>query len=165
MTPVNQSALNPLNGTGDFEFGATVRLSTVSGTAGMNVMQRGTAGAGQSQWKLQTDYRSLAGGRVASCRFADTARSTMIFGTKVLAAQTWYRLSCKRSGSIFSLTVARVDGSTPAETVSSQVVLAAISPTKPAIIGAKSIAAVLGQTDAANDQFHGDLDSVYFRRS
>ena len=46
-------------------------MSTVAGTAGMNIMQRGNFTAGEPQWKLQTDYRSKVGFRVASCRFAD----------------------------------------------------------------------------------------------
>lgn len=164
VNPLDQSGLNPVDGTGDFQFGATVRMSTVAGTAGMNIMQRGTFTAGQPQWKLQTDYRSAVGFRVASCRFADGTSAVLIFGTKRLVAGTWYALSCARSGNTFSLVVDQLSGTTADETVSVVAALTSIAPTGNAIIGAKAITPVVGQTDKVNDQFHGDLDTVFFGR-
>lgn len=164
VTPTDQSALNPLDGTGDFQFGATVRMSTVAGTAGMNIMQRGNFTAGEPQWKLQADYRSKVKYRVASCRFADATNAVLILGTRRLSAGTWYALSCSRSGNSFSLVVDQLDGTAADETVTMTAALTNITPTKNAIIGAKTIAPKVGQTDTITDQFHGDLDTVYFRR-
>jgi Laminin G domain len=164
VSPQDQSALNPLDGSGSFVFGATVRMSTVAGKAGMNILQRGVFGDGQAQWKLQTDYKGVDGFRVASCRFADGTTAVMVTGTKKLAAGTWYDLACRRSGSTFSLVVDQVNGTAADETVSATASLAAIAPTKPATIGGKAITATPGQNDTATDQFHGDLDGVFFRR-
>ena len=163
VSPQGEDALNPLNGTGNFQFGASVRMSTVAGKAGMNILQRGVFGDG-AQWKLQTDYKSAVGFRVASCRFSDGTAAVLVLGTKKLLAGTWYDLTCQRSGSTFTLVVDDVSGTAADETVSAVASIGAIAPTKPATIGGKAITTQTGQNDTATDQFHGDLDGVYFRR-
>jgi len=57
-----------------------------------------------------------------------------------------------------------VDGTSADETVSATAALGAIAPTKSATIGGKAITTTVGQTDTSTDQFHGDLDGVFFRR-
>jgi hypothetical protein len=164
VSPQNEGALNPLGGTGDFAFGATVRMSSVAGTAGMNILERGVFGPGQDQWKLQTDYENGDGFRAASCRFSDGTNDVILIGTKKLKAGLWYDLTCRRSGSTFSLVVAQVSGSAADETVSARATLGAIAPTRAATIGGKAITSGAGQTDLSVDQFHGDLEGVFFRR-
>ncbi len=165
LTPTDQSGLNPLEGTGGFVFGATIRMSTVAGKAGMNIMQRGDFGDGEQQWKLQADYHAAFRYRVASCRFADGSGAVLLLGTKRLVAGTWYDLSCLRTGDTFSLVVDQVNGTAADETVSTT-----------AALGGDRADEVrdhrrrrpsrrrVGQTDTSTDQFHGDLDAVFFRR-
>ena len=145
------------SGRGTFAFGATLRLTQAPGTVGMNVVQRGFAAAGASQWKLQVDE-----GR-PTCRFSDgTTVGTALPKGAALAVNTWYKLKCSRlSATTFELKVTGPSGAWTAYSASKTA--GAILPTGNATIGAKTATNPNG-TDATIDQFHGDLDELFFHR-
>ncbi|NUW43846.1 hypothetical protein [Nonomuraea rhodomycinica] len=159
VRPLRSGGLVPDGGTGRFSFGADVRLTAEPPErAGMNVWQHGLAGPGHAQWKLQVD-----GGR-PSCRWSDGTRVVLLgAGSYRLAVGRWYRLRCARLGTaLFELRV--LDAATrepvtpPARTVAP---MGPIAPLGGATIGGKRVRA--DQADESTDQFHGDLDEVFFR--
>ncbi|MBB5963607.1 LamG domain-containing protein [Planomonospora venezuelensis] len=161
VRPAGSEALVPREGTGRFSFGADLRLtSEPSPAAGMNVWQFGLAGDGRSQWKLQVDH-----GR-PSCRWSDGTRTVLLsaHGHR-LAVGRWYRVRCARlSPALFEIRV--LDPATGAPVVPPARALAelgAILPEGSALVGGKRVRA--DQADEQTDQFHGDLDEVYFARS
>lgn len=152
--PVNPGA----GGTAPFRFGARVQLQGEPGEAGENVLERGRAVAGTSQWKLQVDH-----GR-ASCRWSDGTTVLLLpddaDGELPLAQNRWYAVECERqAGGVFTVTVfdaatGRAEGRF-AKTVPA---MGAILPEGPVTVGAKK----LGGPDAQTDQFRGDLDDIWF---
>ncbi|WP_156326173.1 hypothetical protein [Nonomuraea sp. SBT364] len=147
-----------LGGPGPFAFGAAVRLTAEpSRAAGMNVWQYGLAGPGHAQWKLQVD------GGVPTCRWSDGAGVVLVRpGTLRLRVGRWYVLRCARvSPVLFELRV--LDRGTGAPVVAPAYEvgkLGAIQPQGMPTIGGKRVDS--GQDDRQTDQFHGDLDDVYF---
>ncbi|MFG3441336.1 hypothetical protein ACGF0J_29175 [Nonomuraea sp. NPDC047897] len=158
VRPAEWGALAPKGGTGRFSFGADVRLTAApSMDAGMNVWQFGSAGPGHAQWKLQVD------GGLPSCRWSDGAGVVLLAaGAYRMAVGRWHRVRCARlSRTLFQIRV--LDPATgeaivpPAHAVAA---LGAIRPAGTALIGGKRVAA--RQHDGQTDQFHGDLDEVFF---
>jgi hypothetical protein len=148
------------NGAGTFSFGADIRLAEPPSTvAGMNVFQYGAAGAGLSQWKLQVDS-----GR-PSCRWSDGTAVVLLPVELALAPGTWYRVRCTRLGpSLFETRVSDPRNDRPVVPPARQVL--AMGPILPAgspVIAGKRINAA--QSDVDTDQFHGDLDDIYFWRA
>jgi hypothetical protein len=79
-----------------------------------------------------------------------------------LALDTWYKLKCSRlSATKFELRVTDASGTWTA--YSAIKTAGAILPTGNATIGAKTATNPNG-TDATIDQFHGDLDEIFFHR-
>jgi hypothetical protein len=143
-----------------FSFGADIRVAEPpSPAAGMNVLQYGAAGANLSQWKLQVDY-----GR-PSCRWSDgTAVVLLMAGPPgyQVPLGAWHRVRCARlSPVLFEIRVldpATGDALVPPRQVTAR--LGVITPTGAVVIGGKRIRAT--QSDVDTDQFHGDLDELYF---
>ncbi|WP_113704206.1 LamG domain-containing protein [Nonomuraea lactucae] len=160
VRPADSAALMPKGGTGRFSFGADVRLTAEpSPDAGMNVWQFGLAGAGQSQWKLQVD-----GGR-PSCRWSDGTRVVLLPARAYrMAVGRWHRVRCARLSSVlFQIRVLDpVTGDAIVPPAQAVATVGAIRPDGSAVIGGKRVRA--DQADAQTDQFHGDLDEVYFAR-
>jgi hypothetical protein len=145
-----------------FSFGAEVRLThPPAPEAGQNVFQFGAAGAGLSQWKLQVDY-----GR-PSCRWSDGTTTVLLSAGATdykLKPDTWYRVLCTRvSATLFQTLVIDVRTGRPALTAAHATAqLGPIAPTGTVVIGGKRIRDT--QSDVDTDQFHGDLDDVFYRR-
>jgi len=164
VQPVRSDTLVPdEDGAGRFSFGADARLTEEpSPAAGMNVFQYGAAAAGLSQWKLQLDY-----GR-PSCRWSDGTTVVLLMAGDDgyrLSPGTWYRIRCARlSPVLFEIRV--LDPRTGAAVVPPAHRVASVGPILPTgtvVIGGKRIRDT--QSDVDTDQFHGDLDNIYFARS
>lgn len=163
VTPLTSATLVPsLSGTGTFAFGANIRLTETPGAAGMNVFQRGFATAGASQWKLQADRG------VPSCRWSDGTNSLLLPGSGdpkfTVAVNVWYKVKCSRlAGNVFEIRITDpVTGALVTPALRKTVAIGAIVPTGESAIGAKKVNG--GQVDSQTDQFHGDLDEVFFHR-
>lgn len=136
-------ALNP--GDDDFEYGASVWLSSDQTTTGSNIMQKGRFGSAGGQWKLQVD--NLAGEPSCVLRSGDDqliARSSVS-----IADSAWHHVVCRRDQDGLSIrvddTVDRVDGRT-----------GSVSNQWPVRVGSPGV----GDDD---DHFHGRVDDVYLR--
>ena len=159
VEPVRSTRLNPDHGgLGTFDFGATIWL-TQKATTGMNVIQRGSFGT--QQWKLQADYGE------ASCRWSDGTHSLVLptdhYSKFHLRLGTWYQVTCSRlPRDVFEFRVRNpVTGATIQVRRWTAPRIGSIAPTADVTIGAKR---VTGGSDARTDQFHGDLDNVFFHR-
>ncbi len=159
VKPAKTTTLNPGNGgLGTFAFGASIRLTQTS-TTGMNVLQRGSFGG--SQWKLQADDAE------ASCRWSDGTHSLMLpddhYAKFALRLDSWYRVTCSRlAGDVFEFRVSKPSGAILQLRRWTEHRIGAIAPTSAVTIGAKK---VTGGSDARTDQFHGDLDDIFFHRN
>jgi hypothetical protein len=164
VQPIRVDTLVPGDGgTGRFTFGVDARLTgEPSPAAGMNVFQFGAAAAGLSQWKLQLDY-----GR-PSCRWSDGTNVVLLMAGDAgyrLPVGTWHRIRCARlSPVLFEIRVLDPRTGAPVVPPTHQVAsVGPILPTGAAVIGGKRIRDT--QSDVDTDQFHGDLDNIYFTRS
>ncbi len=136
-------------GAGDFEFGATLRMSPQQVSKGSNVIQRGFSVGGGGQWKLQVDGDPghpscvLVGSGDAAIHEA-RARLTV-------ADDDWHEVVCRREGDRLDVLVdGTVEGSADLpEGLSAD-------PEGPLRIGGKSL-------KPGNDQFFGVLDEVFVR--
>jgi hypothetical protein len=143
-----------------FSFGAEIRLTQPpSPLAGQNVFQFGAAGAGLSQWKLQVDY-----GR-PSCRWSDGTNVVLLpagADDYQLTPGTWYRVLCTRvSATLFQTLVLDVRTGRPALTAAHATApLGPILPTGTVVVGGKRVRDT--QSDVDTDQFHGDLDDIFY---
>jgi hypothetical protein len=159
---IQPASSEPLVPDGQFTFGADIRLTEPpSRAAGMNVFQFGAAADGVSQWKLQVDY-----GRPA-CRWSDGTRTVLLAAGDDdfrFAVGQWYRVSCVRlSPTSFQIRVHdRETGRAAVPPGQHTGRLDDILPSGAVVIGGKRVDA--DQTDVDTDQFHGDLDTVEFRR-
>jgi hypothetical protein len=150
-------------GAEQFTYGADIRLTEApSPAAGMNVFQYGAAGANLSQWKLQVDY-----GR-PSCRWSDGTTVVLLMAGPPgyqLPIGAWHRVRCARlSPTLFEIRV--LDPVTGDAVVPPEHLVARLGPVTPVgvvVIGGKRIRAT--QSDVDTDQFHGDLDELYYRAS
>ncbi|MBB5867194.1 hypothetical protein F4553_000573 [Allocatelliglobosispora scoriae] len=164
ITPASSSTLVANGGgTSTFTFGANIRLHTgaSSVTAGMNVIQFGSAGTGLHQWKLQADYWT------PSCRWSDGTTAVLVPGPGdpkfTLTDNVWYKVKCSRlTGNVFEIRITDLSTGLLASVLTKTVALGAITPTGAAAIGARVISA--NKVDSQTDQFHGDLDDIFFHR-
>lgn len=142
-----------------FSFGADVRLNEPpSIAAGMNVFQFGAAAAGLSQWKLQVDSGT------PSCRWSDGTNVVLLPAPVSLTVGTWYRIRCTRRANVFETRVTHpLTGIPVAPPARQTLVMGPIVPTGGPVIGGKRINPA--QSDVDTDQFHGDLDELYFWRA
>ncbi|GAA1026618.1 hypothetical protein GCM10009557_04960 [Virgisporangium ochraceum] len=166
VAPCPQAIVRPsrgdtlVPGDGIFSFGADVRLTEPPSTvAGMNVFQFGAAGTGLQQWKLQVDS-----GR-PSCRWSDGTAVVLLPADLALVPGTWYRVRCTRlSASVFETRVVHPTTGRPVAPPARQTTtMGPIVPTGAPVIAGKRVNAA--QSDVDTDQFHGDLDNVYFWRA
>ncbi|TNY37214.1 LamG-like jellyroll fold domain-containing protein [Thermomonospora catenispora] len=141
-------ALDP--GTAPFTFGVRVRVERAELTPahGSNLMQKGSSLT--SQWKLQID--DARGGR-PSCvvRAAGGAPFTLVRARAGVADGRWHEVVCRRTAGELQILV---DG----EVVGA----AAVAPGL--VVAPAGMPVVAGAANAAirNDQFHGELDEVFF---
>ncbi len=164
VKPTRPDALAPGDdGQGSFAFGAKLRLRLPAPQdAGMNIMQRGFAQAGTSQWKLQVDRGQ------PQCRWSDGNGVVLLpeQGTApfTLQVDTWYDSTCSRlpDGS-FELRVSDARGAPVAPVQRAVSALGSILPSGDVVIGSKTRSVAQPAIDAQTDQLHGDLDDVFFR--
>ena len=155
----NDDPLGP--GSADFSFGAEFTLDPLSEEDGLddgnNLVQRGLS-ADPAQYKIQIDH-----GR-ASCRIAGDDGEVLVKSQQTIEPETWYRVSCTRSGDDVTLELRSFDGSAGERTVGSGATGAIRLPsTTPLVMGGKATSegeAVKGNSD----QFNGAIDNVFLTR-
>lgn len=149
ITSPDAPDLNP--GTANFSFGLWVRLtrSDLTSDHGSNLVQKGIHNT--PQWKAQID--DPINGR-PSCVLspdADPSTSVMVIASVGVADGSWHKITCQRADGVLRILVDNV-------AVGSKALPGtfSVTPTGRALsVGGQS--AVL-----RNDQYHGDLDEVYF---
>lgn len=128
-----------------FKYGAAVKVTPRQVRAESNVVQKGFFSQPGGQWKLQLDRVT---GR-PSC-VVNGSRGRVITPARVgIADGRWHRLECRRTRGAVSV---RVDGQRRGRVFGSTGVVANAAPVR--VGGSK--------TTRGNDQFRGDLDSVFF---
>lgn len=137
--------LNP--GAAPFGWGANVLLTKTETSTGSNIMQKGFAVGGQSQWKLQVDNKA----GYPSCLVVGTkpAEKFEALSDTSVADSKWHKLECLRNRSELIL---KIDGKEHASVAMPPGVL--VEPPAAMRIGGKNI-------KADNDQFFGALQHVY----
>ncbi|WP_157995759.1 LamG-like jellyroll fold domain-containing protein [Thermomonospora amylolytica] len=141
-------ALDP--GTSPFTFGVRVRVRADDLTTahGSNLVQKGTSLT--SQWKLQID--DARGGR-PSCvlRAANGAPFVLVQSRTGVADGRWHEVTCRRTaGELRILVDGEVTGA------------GAVAPGLAVAPAGMPVMAGGTNAVAANDQFHGELDEVFF---
>lgn len=139
------SQLNPRDS--DFVWGAELRLTPEQTSKGSNVVQKGFASGGRSQWKLQVDNEK---GR-PSCVIVgvDQTEVHMALADASIADGRWHEVLCRRANGQLSILVdGRVAGGTPVpdDTV--------VDPPGPVRIAGKN-------ARQSNDQFFGAVSEVF----
>lgn len=152
-------------GTRRFSFGATVRMSTVSGSSvyddGNNILQRGLYFA-PSQYKVQIEK-----GR-ASCRIKGSGGAVQIQSGVAIRQHRWYGIFCSRvpgsTGATVSISVTPISdrgvrGRTVTNTKTGVVGAVTFPIRTPLSIGAKMSTSSTIVTES--DQFNGRIDNAY----
>lgn len=137
--------LNPRDN--DFTWGANVLVSPDRTSQGSNVVQKGFANGGRSQWKLQVDGDE---GR-PSCVLVGVGESEihLAAGDASIADGRWHDVVCRRVGDKLSIEVdGQLEGTTPLP------VDLAIEPPGPVRIGGKN-------SKQSNDQYYGAVSDVF----
>ncbi|MBZ4397669.1 MULTISPECIES: laminin G domain-containing protein [unclassified Myxococcus] len=148
ITTPDATDLNP--GTALFTFGARVRLTLadLSTAHGSNLVQKGLAST--AQWKLQLDD-AVQGRPSCVVRTTGGVNPIIVKSSVGVADGAWHKVACQRTSTTLTIlvdNVARGSALLPATYD--------ISPTGQAVnVGAKSV----GNN---NDQYHGEIDDVYF---
>lgn len=139
------AALDP--GPEDYEWGASVLLEADQTSKGSNIVQKGFAVGGGSQWKLQVDGDNGH----PSCVVVGEGESTIheVYADVTIADGAWHDVSCRRDRTKLVITV---DGAKRKSTSIPKDLT--ISPAGPMRIGGKSL-------KPNNDQYFGTLDDVY----
>lgn len=131
----------------DFRYGARVLLMAPETSAGANILQKGFAVGGRSQWKLQVDG---PGGR-PSCVLVGQGESAVyrVVADVSVADGVWHQVSCRRESDELSIWV---DGESRGRV-----------PVPPALVIENDIPVRLGgkNVQADNDQFFGAVDDVF----
>lgn len=145
-----------------FSFGADFRLDAVSAGSpadnGDNLVQRGLS-TDSTQYKIQIDRG------VPSCRIAGAAGEGILKTEVAVRRDTWYRVTCRRHGSVLTLVLERLGGAGP----NARTRATATLPTGSVSMAAVVPLAVGGKVDAdgtvpasSTDQFNGVVDNVRF---
>jgi hypothetical protein len=143
----------------DFRFGAAFELDDRSSGStadnGDNLLQRGTFDS-PGQFKIQLDHR------VPSCRILGDAGEVFVKASKPVDPGVWYSVSCERTRTKVSLTLAPYDAPGEAQTWSASGVTGNVElDVLPLSIGGK--VSPEGVPVASVDQFNGVVDEVYLR--
>lgn len=130
-----------------FGFGAAVKLLDRQAKPGKdpNILQKGLVGQQGGQWKLE-----LVGAK-PRCVFRGVRGGVLIKATRPVDDNTWHRLECRRIGRTVTL---RVDGAVVAK---ANAATGRIRNNAPVRVGGKAVG-----TASGNDQYHGDLDNVFY---
>ncbi len=151
ITSPDASDLNP--GGANFRFGLRVRLTLDDLTFdhGSNLMQKG--GSDTAQWKLQLD--DPASGRPSCVLRPDGNLSARVRVTASVgvADGSWHEVACQREGDVLRILV----DDRPAGSKALPATFSVTPRCQPLVIGGNG-------TALRNDQYHGDLDEVYFDR-
>jgi hypothetical protein len=147
ITVANAPALNPA--TRPFSFGASVRATDAQTPAGAdpNIVAKGSTGSTGGKWKLH-----LLSAR-PRCVFQGVASQINITSGVRIDDGAWHRVICSRNGITHTLTVDGILMATSTATFSGSIVS-----DDPVKIGGRA-----ASPGGSNDQFHGDLDGVFFR--
>lgn len=131
-----------------FRFGAAVKVTAQQAPQGMdpNIVQKGLAGQPRGQFKLE-----LLGSRPRCVISGRAGRVSTPRGPSI-ADGRWHQLQCARRGRVVNV---RVDGVTVAQATGP---IGRVANSAPVRIGGKAVGPA-----ADNDQYHGDLDSVFLR--
>ncbi len=130
-----------------FSFGAAVKLKDRQAKRGKdpNILQKGLTTQRGGQWKL-----ALVGAK-PKCVFTGARGSVAIESKQPVDDNKWHRLQCRRIGRTVTL---RVDGAVVA---SANAATGSIRNNAPIRVGGKAVGPA-----ADNDQYHGDLDNVFY---
>jgi hypothetical protein len=145
----NAAHLNP--GTQNFSYGADVLLQPTETSADSNIMQKGIATGGGSQWKLRIEDTATG---IPSCVVIGKG-STVIYKAIAdvsVADNTWHNLRCVKTATALAIFIDSINHG--------QVNLPAglaVANDSPMRIGGKNVT-----QNNDNNQFFGALDNVYF---
>jgi hypothetical protein len=128
----------------DLSFGVAVKATALQGQGSANLIQKGLYNEVGGQYKLQTEDG------VPSCVILGSRGRLLVQSKSSIADGTWHTVSCTRIGTRVTL---RVDGQTVRQ-LRGQTGL--ISNAAPVRVGGLALI-------RANDQYHGNMDSVYVR--
>ena len=135
--------LNP--DTKDFTATAQVRLDTLPGPSGYNVIQKGRYRTRGGQWKMQVDQAG------PDCRVAGrrgkTESGTLVAAPRQLPLHEWHTITCVRHGDQLRILI---DGQERGATSGADL---DVSNDAPVLIAGK-------HSGAPNDQLHGAVDNV-----
>ena len=138
-------------GTQDFSYGADVLLTPTTTAVESNIMQKGAANGGGSQWKLRVED-TVAG--TPSCVVVGRG-STVIhkaISTVGIADGVWHRITCMKNAGALTISVDSVERGRTALPPG-----LSVNNDSPMRIGGKNVS-----ENNDNNQFFGALDNVYF---
>ena len=131
-----------------FWFGAAIKVADAEARAGRdpNIMQKGLINQPGGRWKLE-----LIGSR-PQCTVTGSAGQVVVRAARHIDNGTWHTLQCRRQNGAVSLWI---DGAQAVQKVgrTGRVVNAAR-----VRIGAKALS-----SGGGNDQYHGRLDSIFYK--
>ncbi|MGH8932801.1 MAG: BTAD domain-containing putative transcriptional regulator [Egibacteraceae bacterium] len=146
----NAPGLNP--GTQNFSYGADVLLQPTQISADSNIMQKGVAKGGGSQWKLRIEDTADAKPSCVVVGKGSIAIYKAISNVSI-ADGIWHNLRCVKSATTLTIYVDSIN--------QGQVTLPAglaVENDSPMRMGGKNVS-----QNNDNNQFFGALDNVYFR--
>lgn len=131
-----------------FRFGTAVKVTDRQAKAGKdpNLVQKGLLSQPGGQWKLE-----LIGAR-PRCVIVGSRGGVNIIASAPIDDAKWHQLECRRKGQTVTLWI---DGVLRGTTVGK---IGRIVNNAPVRIGGKAVGSA-----SDNDQYHGDLDSVFLR--
>jgi hypothetical protein len=128
-----------------FIFGVAIKVSPREGTRSSNLVQKGFFRQEGGQFKLQ-----LTSAGEPSCVVFGSEGRVRVTADRDITNNRWHRLSCSR---VDNRVIVRIDGRIRARETGATGVIRNSAPVR---TGAKKV-------NPANQQFHGDLDSVFVR--
>ena len=131
-----------------FWFGAAVKVTNAEARRGKdpNIMQKGLINQPGGRWKLE-----LIGSH-PQCTMSGSAGTLIVRSALHIDDGTWHRLQCRRQQGVLSLWI---DGALNRQKAGPT---GRISNSAPIRIGAKALS-----TRGGNDQYHGRLDSLFYK--
>jgi hypothetical protein len=131
-----------------FWFGAAVKVTDAEARRGKdpNIMQKGLINQPGGRWKLE-----LIGSH-PQCTMSGSAGTLIVRSAIHIDDGTWHRLQCRRQQGVLSLWI---DGALNRQKAGPT---GRISNSAPIRIGAKALS-----TRGGNDQYHGRLDSLFYK--